>query len=294
MKFYKTKNTGPEGSLRSRGFASLPIRRHSKSATKNWLQFFNLRHHRGLRATDAMKKYSLHLGLNRVDPDRYGGWPGFLNACENDATGLCVALTKLGYTARALLNEQVTLAALRGEIVQLAAIAEAGDEVVISDSGHGGQQGCFSELDGYNETLCLFDGQMVDDEFVELLSLFKPGVNVIVILDSCHSGGMDRGAFKPAIRAAPKSTWLPPRKMPMFRRGKIAASAAIFAACREQETAADGDKFGAWTGSLLSALSSQPSTFQEWFDRAYDLCPHEQHPVLRPLGEIGVLETEIA
>jgi hypothetical protein len=28
---------------------------------------------------------SLHIGLNRVDPDHYDGWDGALTACEFDA-----------------------------------------------------------------------------------------------------------------------------------------------------------------------------------------------------------------
>ena len=34
------------------------------------------------------KGISLHLGLNVVDPDHYGGWDGALKACEADANAM--------------------------------------------------------------------------------------------------------------------------------------------------------------------------------------------------------------
>ncbi|MDP9071378.1 MAG: caspase family protein, partial [Actinomycetota bacterium] len=34
---------------------------------------------------DDVRGMSLHIGLNRVDPDGYNGWSGDLAGCENDA-----------------------------------------------------------------------------------------------------------------------------------------------------------------------------------------------------------------
>ena len=238
-----------------------------------------------------MKKFSLHLGLNRVSPEAYNGWPGLLNACENDAVGLSSEAAGMEFSASLKFNENATLENVRREIIGLTNEAEAGDFVVISYSGHGGQQYSFGEADGYDETLCLYDGQMLDDEFAGLLALFKPGVNVVVILDCCHSGGMDRSAFRPAKRVAPSTVWKQ-RLAPRSPRAKIAASVALFCACQEGETASDGDKFGAWTGSLLAALPAAV-TVQTWFTIAAAHCPQGQHPVLRPLGEVGVLNVEV-
>jgi hypothetical protein len=71
-----------------------------------------------------------------------------------------------------LLNENCTLAAFRFKLAVLAQTARSGDLVVISFSGHGGQQYSLSEPDGYNETPCFYDGQLVDDDFVRLLASF--------------------------------------------------------------------------------------------------------------------------
>jgi hypothetical protein len=44
------------------------------------------------------------------------------------------------------------------------------------------------EGDGADETWCLQDRQFLDDELFQHFRLFKPGVRIIVISDSCHSG----------------------------------------------------------------------------------------------------------
>ena len=36
----------------------------------------------------SKKGMSLHIGVNSVNPDHYGGWSGPLNACEADAEDL--------------------------------------------------------------------------------------------------------------------------------------------------------------------------------------------------------------
>ena len=44
------------------------------------------------------------------------------------------------------------------------------------------------EPDRSDETWLAFDRQIVDDELYALWGKFKPGVRIIVLSDSCHSG----------------------------------------------------------------------------------------------------------
>ena len=62
-------------------------------------------------------------------------------------------------------------------------------------SGHGGQvpDGDDEEADSSDETWVAFDRQIVDDELYELWGKFKPGVRIVVLSDSCHSGSVNRG-----------------------------------------------------------------------------------------------------
>ena len=50
------------------------------------------------------------------------------------------------------------------------------------------------EVDRQDETWCLWDGQLIDDELYLELSRFAAGVRVLVLSDSCHSGTVTRAA----------------------------------------------------------------------------------------------------
>ena len=68
---------------------------------------------------------------------------------------------------------------------------------MLSYSGHGGQLPDLNddEPDQEDETWCLYDGQVVDDELNELYSQFRQGVRILVFSDSCHSGSVAKQAF---------------------------------------------------------------------------------------------------
>jgi hypothetical protein len=51
------------------------------------------------------------------------------------------------------------------------------------------------EPDATDETWCLYDGELVDDELWLAWSQFKPGVRILVLSDSCHSGSVARIYF---------------------------------------------------------------------------------------------------
>jgi hypothetical protein len=82
------------------------------------------------------------------------------------------------------------LGAMRGAAKAL----KAGDFFFLSFSGHGGQVPDTNrdEPDRKDETWCLFDGQLIDDELYLELSRFASGVRVLVLSDSCHSGSVTR------------------------------------------------------------------------------------------------------
>ena len=74
-----------------------------------------------------------------------------------------------------------------------------GDLFFMTYSGHGGQVADASgdEPDKQDETWCLFDGQLIDDELYHELSKFAAGVRMLVLSDSCHSGTVTRARVEP-------------------------------------------------------------------------------------------------
>jgi metacaspase-1 len=133
---------------------------------------------------------SLHVGVDRVDPDHYGSAME-LPSCENDAEEMRSLADGLGYDSVLLVNEDATTAGFTSFIRSAADTLSAGDALMLTFSGHGSQvpnTSGDSEADLRDETLCFYDRMLVDDEFYALLAELREGVRVHVILDSCHSG----------------------------------------------------------------------------------------------------------
>jgi metacaspase-1 len=137
---------------------------------------------------------SLHIGLNAVSPAHYGGWSGDLAACEFDANDMAAIAKAQGMKPTVLLTKKGTrdnvLSAMRGAAKALG----SGDLFLLTFSGHGGQVPDVTgdEDDKQDETWCLFDAQLIDDELYFELSRFAAGVRIVVLSDSCHSGTVTR------------------------------------------------------------------------------------------------------
>src|SRR6185436_11270577 len=77
--------------------------------------------------------------------------------------------------------------------------------------GHGGQVPDVTgeEADKQDETWCLYDGQLIDDELYFELSRFGSGVRILVLSDSCHSGTVTRAGPPPAASAHQRPKLMP-------------------------------------------------------------------------------------
>jgi len=150
------------------------------------------------------KGISLHIGVNKVDPEHYGGWSGPLNACESDAEDLHRIATVQKFKTQILLTSEAKREAVINGIKNAARALESGDIFFVSYSGHGGQVPDINgdEEDDLDETWCLYDGELLDDELYLLWTHFAPGVRILVLSDSCHSGTVSR-APGGAIATAP-------------------------------------------------------------------------------------------
>jgi metacaspase-1 len=150
-------------------------------------------------AKTAARAMSLHIGLNSVSPQHYEGWSGPLAACEFDANDMAAIAKSQGLAAKTLLTKAGTRKAVLTGIRAAAKALKKGDLFLLTYSGHGGQVADASgdEDDKQDETWCLFDGQLIDDELYFELSKFAAGVRVLVLSDSCHSGTVTRARPEP-------------------------------------------------------------------------------------------------
>jgi len=57
---------------------------------------------------------------------------------------------------------------------------------------YSGDEALDDPSDTMDETLCLYDGQLIDDELYAELGRFAAGVRIVVLSDSCHSGTVVR------------------------------------------------------------------------------------------------------
>jgi len=137
---------------------------------------------------------SIHVGVNSLDEAHYGGtFP--LTACVNDAKDFQDIAISLGYQPILLTNQEATTNNFTAAIRQAATNLFTGDYLFVTFSGHGSQVANTSideESDALDETLCFHDRMLIDDELYSLLSELRPGVNVTLVYDSCHSATVSK------------------------------------------------------------------------------------------------------
>lgn len=233
---------------------------------------------------------SLHVGLNTVDPNHYDGWDGQLTACEADALAMEALARNEGFETRMLTTKDATRANVVGEITRAASELKGGDMFLFTISGHGGRIPDFNQDEDHDgdekmdETLCLYDFQLADDELYMLWSEFRAGVRVLAVPDTCHSGSMIKfGPSAPAtLFGRPMTLPAGVRAMPLWVEERVwraneaayreasraysalkesvltnplsspvKASVLNLGACKDDQFAMDGPANGAFTGALL-------------------------------------------
>src|SRR5262249_19382422 len=116
------------------------------------------------------------------------------------------------------------------------------------------------------ETWVLYDRMLIDDEIYNALSKFRPGVRVLVVADSCHSGDSIRD--KRALFGPPMARFLERSKatavvsqhqgtysralsrVPPRTANDLRCSSLLLAACKSNQVALDGNDNGLFTSTL--------------------------------------------
>lgn len=164
-------------------------------------------------AAGSARGLALNIGLNSVGAAHYEGWTGPLAACEFDARDMAALAKGRGIEPTVLLTRNATRAKVLEALRKAAKTLAKGDFFLLTYSGHGGQVPDVSgeEADKLDETWCLYDGQLIDDELYLELGQFATGVRILVLSDSCHSGTVVRaGPPTPGTAALGRSKMMPP------------------------------------------------------------------------------------
>jgi metacaspase-1 len=235
-----------------------------------------------------------------------------------DAEDMAHVAKGLGYQTTLLLNEQATRDNVTSAIRAAAAGMKAGDIFLFTYSGHGGQVPDYSgdeaadnPGDVLDETLCLFDGQLIDDELYVLWAGFPADSRVLVLSDCCHSGSNVKAQLADTLLAGNPSPAERPRLMPqsiaarVARRHRdfyedlskqavahwdgpvnremalpVAASVRLISACQDNQFAADGLVNGLFTGKLLQVWGS--GAFQGDYGTFYRQITQQMPPTQTP------------
>lgn len=256
------------------------------------------------------KGFSLHIGLNAVDPEHYSGWDGELSACESDAKSMANIANSLKYdNVSILLTQQATRATVINEIKKVASESNSGDIFFITYSGHGSQVADLNgdEFDDHrDETWCLFDGQLLDDELYELWWLFKEDVRIVVLSDSCHSGSITKNMYyglndktninkeeSKVYRLMPKdiSKATYEKNKDFYNRlsnstkhenlaNNLKCSIKLISGCQDNQTSLDGKVNGLFTEKLLNVWDNGnfKGNYKSFYKSIVRLMPPSQTP----------------
>ncbi|MCX2454331.1 caspase family protein [Pedobacter sp. PLR] len=257
------------------------------------------------------KGYSLHIGLNGVDPEHYQGWAGELNAAENDATVYQTIAEKSGFAEiKVLLTKEATSAAVFAFLDKAAKELAEGDLMMISYSGHGGSLPDLNgdeELDHMDETWCLYDREVIDDELYERYSKFKKGVRILIFSDSCHSGSVAKAVVtKSDVGPEDKVHYIKSRMAPLgvllrtYNANKkkydqiseqitatkkdIDAYVMLFGACQDSEEAMEVWDHGLFTAKVKEVLMGTVASYMEFYQNIKKGFNRKQHPNLDQFG----------
>ncbi len=134
---------------------------------------------------------SIHIGVNHPASTRECR----LSQSEENAWKMASLAYQAGYGAIHLLRgAEATREAVAGLLTAATQALRPGHTLFVSFSGHGSQvpDADGDERDGWDETWCLHDADLVDDELAAIWRLAAPGTRVLLVTESCFGGGMGR------------------------------------------------------------------------------------------------------
>jgi metacaspase-1 len=242
------------------------------------------------KTTTMAKGISLHLGVNHYNAKSYCNAPGSyrlqsLPHCEKDAIAMAGIAAIFQYETTCLMNDKATANCLLNTIQLAAHELDERDTFFLSFSGHGTRisDRDHDEDDGFDETWCLYDRMVTDDELFNCWKQFRPGVRIIVIADSCHSGT--------SIKNGGENVARPGGRFPAEKTDEVMASCLLLSACQDTQTAlAPGNiNYSLFTDRLLKVMNQYEfcDSYKELHHRVSRAMPPRSQPNLFPFGPLS-------
>jgi hypothetical protein len=237
-----------------------------------------------------LKGYGLFIGLNKVDKEQYEDWDGALECCEKDVEDVIKIAKKENFDKiEVLLTQNATRENVRAAILKATECVAENGTFLLYYSGHGNfipdipdLQGLRDEKDKKDETWCLYDGELIDDEISWYWPKFRPGVKIIMISDSCHSGSVFKALpprtneykelvkvfNKPKIMPAKIRNKLKENKLDAYKsllekkknrkgeKGKVEATVFLLSACKDNQQAMAGDINSLFTSKIIDLYNT--------------------------------------
>lgn len=132
---------------------------------------------------------SLVVGVSSVDPSKYASPFPALPGATPDALSMAEIARKQKFWTRLLLNADANSGDVLDAIQWAAAALQAGDIFMLYFSGHGTTVPSASGPKNEAAWL-LYDRVVTKSEVQSLVTSFRAGVRIVVIVDSCNSGGI--------------------------------------------------------------------------------------------------------
>lgn len=238
--------------------------------------------------------YALHIGVDHLNPDHYSTLPPLKAAVKDAVYWESFALSQQYPTGNIykLHNEEATVDAVKLILQQIAGKMHPGDILLLTYAGHGSQilnqKQVGLDLEPYDQTWCLYDRQLLDDELYECFEAFLEGTRIVVVSDSCHSGTITRAVnnlsltqlLDDGILAMRLLQGMQPRnlseasekftqanhdiystvveKYKSTTKGEnVKAAVKLFAACQDNQTTLDGEENGIFTEAFRIVLAQE-------------------------------------
>jgi hypothetical protein len=184
-----------------------------------------------------------------------------------------------------LINQAANKSNILNVFTEASRLLGVGDLLVLFNASHGGQQWDTSgdEEDRKDETLCWWDGEVIDGEIAKYLEKLRVGVRVLTVSDTCNSGTNYRGLGR-RERSTPAD--LTKRLIRLVDTRVLRIRLLHFGGCADGRSSYGTEQGGEFTKALIETMrkARKAIRYDQWFNRAAKKTPWPQVPVSRVVG----------